>query len=107
MQRVRTVQAPPRALSALAFLSPQDIYQSVKQAGDSQYGVPTQCFVAQKAGVGRSSPPAKGRMQCEWALKGVVGVVCSRPQRLSLASSSVHLVFRGPGLLGCLQPSLT
>jgi len=25
--------------------------------------VPTQCFVAQKAGVGRSSPPPKGRLQ--------------------------------------------
>ena len=43
----------------------QDTYQAVKQASDSVAAVPTQCFVAQKAGVGRSSPPAKGRLQCE------------------------------------------
>ena len=41
----------------------QDTYQAVKQASDSAYSVPTQCFVAQKAGVGRSSPPPKGRLQ--------------------------------------------
>lgn len=41
----------------------QDTYQAVKQASDSECGVPTQCFVAQKAGVGRSSPPPKGRLQ--------------------------------------------
>lgn len=47
---------------------PQDTYQAVKQASDSECAVPTQCFVAQKAGVGRSSPPAKGRLQCERAV---------------------------------------
>ncbi|KAI8463604.1 MAG: Piwi domain-containing protein, partial [Monoraphidium minutum] len=41
----------------------KDTYQAVKQASDSEASVPTQCFVAQKAGVGRSSPPAKGRLQ--------------------------------------------
>ncbi|GBF95153.1 hypothetical protein Rsub_07737 [Raphidocelis subcapitata] len=41
----------------------KDTYQAVKQAGDSECSVPTQCFVAAKAGVGRSSPPPKGRMQ--------------------------------------------
>lgn len=41
----------------------KETYQQVKQAGDSAAGVATQCFVAQKAGVGRSSPPPKGRLQ--------------------------------------------
>ena len=49
---------------------PQDTYQAVKQAGDSECGVPTQCFVAQKAGVGRSSPPPKGRLQARGGGEG-------------------------------------
>jgi hypothetical protein len=38
----------------------KDLYQAVKQASDAEHSVPSQCFVAQKASVGRSSPPMRG-----------------------------------------------
>lgn len=41
----------------------QQLYKEVKQASDSMLGVPSQCVVAKKAGIGF---PARGRAQCEW-----------------------------------------
>jgi hypothetical protein len=38
-------------------------YAYVKQAGDSVLGVRTQCFAADKTGVGRNARPPKGRLQ--------------------------------------------
>jgi hypothetical protein len=38
-------------------------YAMVKQAGDSVLGVRTQCFAADKAGVGLNARPPRGRMQ--------------------------------------------
>jgi hypothetical protein len=38
-------------------------YAMVKQAGDSLMGLRTQCFAADKAGVGRNARPPKGRLQ--------------------------------------------
>ena len=40
----------------------QQLYREVKQASDSMLGVPSQCVVAKKAGIGF---PARGRSQCE------------------------------------------
>ncbi|WIA39818.1 hypothetical protein OEZ86_005871 [Tetradesmus obliquus] len=38
-------------------------YALVKQAGDSALGIRTQCFAADKAGIGRNARPPKGRLQ--------------------------------------------
>jgi eukaryotic translation initiation factor 2C len=38
-------------------------YAMVKQAGDSALGIRTQCFAADKAGIGRNARPPKGRLQ--------------------------------------------
>lgn len=38
-------------------------YAMVKQAGDSILRIRTQCFAADKAGVGRDARPPRGRMQ--------------------------------------------
>lgn len=38
-------------------------YALVKQAGDSVLGVRTQCFAADKAGVGLNARPPRGRLQ--------------------------------------------
>jgi hypothetical protein len=56
-------------------------YAMVKQAGDSLLGLRTQCFAADKAGVGRNARPPRGRLQyvanivshlpaCCWAFGG-------------------------------------
>jgi len=39
-----------------------DLYAEIKRAGDSFLGVPTQCFVASKAGIGTGQAP-RGRPQ--------------------------------------------
>ena len=39
-----------------------ELYKEVKRATDSSLGIPSQCFVANKAGIQRG-PPAKPRVQ--------------------------------------------
>jgi hypothetical protein len=48
--------------SATVLTAGQQLYREVKQASDSMLGVPSQCVVAKKAGIGF---PARGRPQCE------------------------------------------
>lgn len=51
-------------------------YAMVKQAGDSILGIRTQCFAADKAGVGLRARPPKGRLQyvANIVSRGVGGV---------------------------------
>lgn len=62
------VLLPDRCQMVLVLLerkqtSGESPYALVKQAGDSLIGIRTQCFAADKAGMGRNARPPKGRLQ--------------------------------------------
>jgi len=61
---LRTATPDPCAglLSPARARAVVDLYAEIKRAGDSFLGVPTQCFVASKAGIGTGQAP-RGRPQ--------------------------------------------
>jgi len=62
-------------------------YAMVKQAGDSVLGIRTQCFAADKAGVGRNARPPRGRLQY------VANIVSGRRTHTVLNSTLAFILF--------------
>ncbi|KAL4452075.1 hypothetical protein ABPG75_007737 [Micractinium tetrahymenae] len=59
-QARQTFNAPAQLILVVLPDTGKQLYKEVKQAGDSMLGIPSQCVVAKKAGIGF---PARGRAQ--------------------------------------------
>lgn len=81
--------SPAAAAPSPPSAAGQQLYKEVKQAGDSMLGIPSQCVVSKKAGIGF---PARGRPQCEPTPPAAGGreAVAAPPAAVHLAAASAH-----------------